>query len=181
MSKYASLLFTTEEYHYIGPFRFPVFHDLLPGEAEQIELISKRQVKSSFKSLKLAKKIADAKGITPEAAMDLLGKVSEEENKHLLFDYAEELEAMQDDDVSVIKQQKGFVTPFMAARGETKLPGTDEWVQTSDWNEADTNKTPQKLLGDIFTFIIWERDGWPTSEEGNVKPAAKKSPRSTRA
>ena len=37
MSKYASLLFSPTEYHEIAPFRFPIYRDLVPGEAKGIE------------------------------------------------------------------------------------------------------------------------------------------------
>ena len=53
MSKY-SILFEAERFHEIGPFRFPVYEDLTPGEAKRIEAMNKLQSKSTYKSMRLA-------------------------------------------------------------------------------------------------------------------------------
>ena len=64
MSKYASLLFSPETYHEIGPFRFPVYKDLVPGEAKAMEELSRKQSRATFKSIQLAKKIGKDKGLS---------------------------------------------------------------------------------------------------------------------
>jgi hypothetical protein len=70
MSKYASVLFDTDEYHRIGPFRFPIYHALLPGEAKGIERLARLQTKSTYRTIKLAQRIAKDKNLadieTPE-------------------------------------------------------------------------------------------------------------------
>ncbi len=174
MSKYASLLFSPEEYHEIGPFRFPVYHDLVPGEAKGIEAIGRKQSKSTFRSLKLAKRIAQDKKITTKEAIELLGS-TDEENQELLYDYASELEELQRDSVGAVEQQIAFVTLFMRYRGEAKLLGspgtrTKDWQKLSDWTEADTEAIPGRLMEKIFELVTWERDGWPKSEGNASEP-----------
>jgi hypothetical protein len=163
MSKYASLLFSPEKYHEIGPFRFPIYHDLVPGEAKGIEAISRQQSRSTFSSIKLAQRIAKDKGISTKEAIDLLGSTSEE-NQELLYDYATELEELQRNAVGAVETQIAFVTLFMRYRAEVKLPKAKDWQRLEDWSEDDTEAMPNKLLEDVFRLISWERDGWPEPE-----------------
>ena len=163
MSKYASILFPAEEYHEIGPFRFPIYHDLVPGEAKQIEAISRKQSRSTFASIKLAQRIAKDKNVTTKEAIELLSG-GEGSNQDLLYDYADELENLQKDSIGAVEQQIAFVTLFMQYRGEVKLPKEKDWKPTSDWTEADTEAMPQKVMEEIFRLIGWERDGWPDPE-----------------
>jgi len=169
MSKYASLLFSPEEYHEIGPFRFPVYKDLVPGEAKAIEAITRKQSKATFRSIKLAQRIAKDKGITTKEAVELLSNTTDD-NQDLIYDYAGDLEEMQRDAVGAVEQQVAFVTLFMRYRGEAKLPKTKDWQKLSDWTEEDTEAIPTRLMEDIFQLIIWERDGWPTSEGNEAEP-----------
>ncbi len=163
MSKYASLLFSPDEYHTIGPFRFPIYHDLVPGEAKGIEAISRQQSRSTFSSIKLAQRIAKDKDISTKEAIELLSSTNEE-NQDLLYDYAAELEEMQRNTIGAVEQQITFVTLFMQYRGEVKLPRTKEWQRTKDWTELDTEAIPTKVMEEIFKLIMWERDGWPEPE-----------------
>lgn len=167
MSKYASLLFSPEEYHEIGPFRFPIYHDLVPGEAKGIEEISRKQSRSTFKSIKLAQRVAKDRGISTKEAIDLLGNASDDES--LIYDYATELEDLQREGVGAVEQQVAFVTVFMKYRAEARLPKSKEWQQLSDWATEDTEAMPTKLMEDVFRLISWERDGWPV--EGNEEEA----------
>lgn len=168
MSKYASLLFSPEKYHEIGPFRFPVYNDLVPGEAKGIEEISRKQSKSTFRSVKLAQRIAKDKGISTKEAINLLGNVGDEANQDLLYDYVEELEDLQSSTIGVVEQQVAFVTLFMRYRGEVKLPGEKQWKPVEDWTKEDTETMPSKLMEEIFTLILWERDGWPAPDAGKA-------------
>lgn len=163
MSKYSALLFKPSTYCEIGPFRFPVYHDLVPGEAKGIEEFSKKQSRSTFKSIKLAQRIAKDKGISTKEAVDLLGKVGSEETD-LVYEYAAELDDLQVDSISAVQQKVEFVTLFMQYRGESKLDG-DEWVQLKDWEQGDTENMPTKLMDQIFELVMWERDGWPKENE----------------
>lgn len=166
MSKYASLLFAPEEHHEIGPFRFPVFHDLVPGEAKGIEDISRKQSRHTFNSIKLAQRIAKDRGITTKEAVELLG-TSSEDNQEIFYEYANELEELQRLSISAIEQKIALVTLFMRFRAEVKLPKSKDWQKVEDWEEVDTEKIPTKLLNQISEFISWEQEGWPETEGKN--------------
>jgi len=165
MSKYASILFSPEEYYEIAPFRFPVYHDLVPGESKGMELITRQQSKNTFKSIKVAQKIGKAKGIGTKEAVELLSKIGEEGTEELVYDFAPELEELQADNVGAVEQKVSFVTLFMQYRGEAQLNGKRKWEKLSDWSVEDTEAMPAKILEEIFTLILWERDGWPKKEE----------------
>jgi hypothetical protein len=163
MSKYASLLFTTEKYETIGPFRFPVYGDLVPGEARKIEEIARQQSKSSYKSIKLAQRIAKDMKITVKEAIDLLGKLNEPENQEILLTYVDQLQELEMDNIGAITQQIQYVTVLMQHRAEAKLGG--DWAALSDWTTEDTERMPQRLMSQVFDLMMRERDG--VSAEGN--------------
>lgn len=171
MSKYASLLFGPEKYYEIGPFRFPVYEDLVPGEAKGIEKISRAQSKSTFSSIKLAQRIAKDKEISTKEAVELLSSASED-NQELLYDYVDELDELQSKTIGAVEQQVAFVTLFMQYRAEVKLPRAKDWQRTEDWTTEDTEKMPTKVMEEVFKLITWERDGWPQDDptEGNEEP-----------
>ncbi|NBT76590.1 MAG: hypothetical protein EBT15_11640, partial [Betaproteobacteria bacterium] len=163
MSKYASLLFSPEEYYEIGPFRFPVYHDLVPGEARGIEALARKQSKHTFSSIKLAQRIARDKGITTKEAIDLLGTTSED-NQEIFYEYAGELEELQQMSIGAMEQKIEYATLFMRFRGEVKLPKSREYTKVTDWTDEDTEAIPNKLLDKINEFIAWEQSGWPVAE-----------------
>lgn len=176
MSKYASILFSPEKYHEIGPFRFPIYNDLVPGEAKGIEALSRKQSRSTFASIKLAQRIAKDKGITTKEAIDLLSNTGED-NQEVLYDYAAELEDMQRNSIGAVEQQVAFVTLFMQHRAEAKLPKAKDWERIPDWSEADTEAMPTKLMEEVFRLISWERDGWPEPEtEGKLPVVVEDEP-----
>lgn len=164
MSKYASLLFGPEKYYEIGPFRFPIYNDLVPGEARGIEAIARKQSKSTFSSIKLAQRIAADKKITTKEAIELLSQANDGDQE-LLYDYATELSELQNNSIGAVEQQIEFVTLFMRYRAEAKLPRARDWQKLEDWSTADTENMPTKLMEEVFQFILWERDGWPTDQE----------------
>ena len=161
MSKYASLLFAPEEYHAIPPFRFPVYHDLVPGEAKGIEEMTREQSRSTFKSIKIAQRIAKAKGISTKEAVEFLANIGDSENEESVFEFAEELEELNRDQVGGVETQVAFVTLFMQYRAEAQLNGKKKWEKLSDWTMEDTESMPSAILEEIFQLILWERDGWP--------------------
>lgn len=176
MSKYASLLFSPEKYHEIGPFRFPVYHDLVPGEAKGMEQISRQQSKSTFRSIKLAQRIAKDKGITTKEAIKLLSKVGEKEAEDILFDYGSEIEDLQTSNITVVEQQVAFVTLFMKYRAEAKLKGKNDWQKLTDWCQEDTEAMPTKVMTDVFQLISWERDGWPNPDDAGKAQDSEEEP-----
>ena len=174
MSKYTGLLFPVDEYHQIGPFRFPIYKDLVPGEARDIEDFLKHQSRSFYKSLKLAQRISKDKKIPTKQALDMLSSLDTDKGQQIVIDYAEELEALTENTVGETEQQIQFVTVLMRYRGQLQ-DSSGNWAPTTDWTEEDTLLIPKKILASIFQFIFWERDGWPT--EGNAQEAP--SPAST--
>lgn len=176
MPKYASILFSPSEYHEIGPFRFPIYHDLVPGESKGIEDISRRQSKSTFRSIKLAQRIAKDKGVSTKEALDLLTRAGDDEHQDILYDYAGDLEELQRETVGATEQQIAFVTLFMRYRGEAKLPRTKDWTRLEDWSDDDTEAMPSKLMQEVFTLLTWERDGWPEPEAAGNEPEQEFSP-----
>ncbi len=162
MSKYSSLLFSPEKFHEIGPFRFPVYNDLVPGEARRMEELTRKHAKSSIASIRLAKKIAEDRSITVKEAVKMLSELETGENEELLYEYAAELEALQGESLNALEQQIDFVTLFMRYRGEVKLPKSKTFSQVSDWEISDTESMPRDLLDKVFEMVLWERDGWPT-------------------
>lgn len=175
MSKYASLLFPVSEYHKIGPFRFPIYHDLVPGEAKGIESITRKQSRSTFASIKLAQRIAKDKGISTKEAVELLGNTSAD-NQDILYDYASELEELQRNGIGAVEQQVAFVTLFMQYRAEVKLPQAKDWQRVEDWGEADTEAMPSKLMEEVFQMIGWERDGWPDPDSAGKPEGGEQEP-----
>ena len=170
MSKYSSLLFSPSEFHEIAPFRFPVYHDLVPGEAKGIEDITRNQSRSTFKSIKIAQRIAKQKGITTKEAVELLSSLGEGDNEEAVFEFAEELEELNHDAVGNVETQVSFVTLFMKYRAEAQLNGKRKWEKLSDWTQEDTESMPTSVMNEIFQLILWERDGWP--KVGNAEAEA---------
>ena len=170
MSKYASLLFSPDKFYEIGPFRFPIYNDLNPGEIEEIDKANRRQSKNAFKSIKLAQRIAADKGCTVKEAVEMLKNADENGVEDIMYSYGEELEELQDTNLSPVIQQVMYVTVFMQYRGQIRTP-EGEWKDCPDWTEDDTRRTPGKLLAKIFDLILWERDGWPPEGAEGNEPA----------
>jgi hypothetical protein len=169
MTEYTDLLFTTDEYHNIGPFRFPIFHDLTPGELKAISAIDKASATTQLASMELARKISRQEGISAKEALDVLAQASEPKNEELVYKYLPELAALSEqatDDIEILCQ---YGTVLMQLRGEVKLPGSDEYIKTPDWTAAQTDKIHRGMLTAMRAFVLWERDGWPTSGEQGGK------------
>lgn len=172
MSKYASLLFAPTEFHEIAPFRFPVYRDLVPGEAKGIEEMTREQSRSTFKSIKIAQRIAKARGITTKEAVELLSTLGDGENEETVFEFAEELEELNRDQVGNVETQVAFVTLFMQYRAEAQINGKKKWEKLSDWTTDDTESMPTSVMTEIFQLILWERDGWPTEGKDEAEAVA---------
>jgi hypothetical protein len=175
MSKY-SILFEADEYHEIGAFRFPVYHDFTPGENKRWDKLNKEHAGSTYRSMQLAQRIARDHKIKASDALKILSNISADENQDYLFEYAEEVQALSDGVLNAEEQKANFVTLFMQIRGEACMPQTG-WVKTKDWTSEDTDEMPGALIRDIYEFIMWERNGWPS--EGK-EPEPNPTPRSTK-
>lgn len=174
MSKYATILFGADKYHEIGPFRLPVYNDLVPGESRRIEEISRKFTAASYKSLQLAKRIARDRNITMKEAVELLSRANDPENEDIVMNYVSELEEIESSQMSPTAQRIAFITVLLRFRAEIKLPESDDWTPVKDWSDEDTEHIPPALLEELFQFLTWERDGWP--EEGKPQSTPESEP-----
>ena len=85
MSKYSKHFFQEKEYHDIGPFRFPIYEDLVAGEAEGVENIARKQAQNTYTLLKIAKAVSKKKKISVKAALEILSDA--ESDNEVLYDY----------------------------------------------------------------------------------------------
>lgn len=142
-----------------------MYEDLTPGETKEMERINKKQAKSTYKSMKLAQKIAKDQQIPIKEAVEVLSNLTDDKNEEILYGYAEEIEQLSEETMSATEQKIILVTLFMRFRGQAMLPDADTWTETTDWSDEDTEAMPSKTLDSIFQLMLWERDGWP--KEGN--------------
>lgn len=164
MSRYSKLFFQEKEYHEILPFRFPIYKDLVAGEAEGVEDIARKQAQNTYSLLKIAKSVAKKRKISVKEALDLLSNT--DSDNEVLYEHAEELAEIQKESSTATEQQIEMVTLFLRYRGE--VSEDDSWTETRDWTREDTLQIPNKMLNDIFMFINWERNGWPEEDsQGN--------------
>jgi len=164
MTRYSKLFFKEKEYHQILPFRFPIYKDLVAGEAEGVEGIARKQAQNTYALLKIAKVVAKKRKIGVKDALELLSNT--DSDNEILYEHAEELAELQKESATVAEQQIEMVTLFLRYRGEAQ--DGDQWAETRDWTREDTLLVPSKLLNEIFEFINWERNGWPSEgSEGN--------------
>jgi hypothetical protein len=164
MAKYTNLLFTTEQYHEIGPFRFPIFKDLTPGEFKAISAIEKASAQIHLGSMELAKKIGKENDITTKQALAVLSNASDPENEELIYNYLPELTKLKESSEDDIDTLVKYATVLMQYRGEVKLLGESEYAKTADWTTEDTESVHRGVLEAMRQFILWERDGWPEAE-----------------
>tara|TARA_X000000950_G_scaffold79132_1_gene99497 strand:+ start:1227 stop:1739 length:513 start_codon:yes stop_codon:yes gene_type:complete len=163
MSKYSKLYFGDKVYHTIEPFRFPIYKDLVAGEAEGVEEVARKQASNTYGLLKIAKSLAAKKSIPVKEALELLGSSDAAENDEHVYEYIEELSAIQTESTNVAEQKIQMVTLFMRYRAEAKERG--KWGLLPDWSVDDTREMPSRILEAIFEFIGWERNGWPEDTE----------------
>ena len=163
MTKYQGILFHTDAYHNIGPFRFPIMNALLPGEVTGMKLHEKMAAKGSYDFMRLAKKIATDKKIKPKAAMALLRGASEDDD--LIYDYIEDMETLNENMPDETAQLLAFATLAMQYRGEVKLTPESDYIRTPDWDLSDSQQIPMSMQREIAQFLNWEANGWPTPED----------------
>ena len=177
-SRNYSILFQPTEFHCIGPFRFPVYKSLLPGEMKYLESISRDDANVKFASVRLAKKIAQDKGIELDAASNLLSTLQYDNNKSLVFEYLEDIENLNAGSRGEMAIKSDLVTIMMKFRGQVKFPEDETYTPMKDWSDSDTDNLPPAVMDEIFQLAIWERDGWP---EPGKPTAEEKSPTTTKS
>ena len=161
MSKYSQAFFGKKEYYDIAPFRFPIYKDLVAGEAEGIEEVGRRQARNTYALLKIARDVSKERGIGVQDALEALSDV--DSNQDIVFDYVEELADIQTKGQSLSEQKIETVTLFIRYRGEIKEKS--KWVLLNEWDIDDTRCMPSQLLDTIYEFLEWERNGWPSEDD----------------
>lgn len=161
MSKYSHAFFDKKEYYEILPFRFPIYKDLVAGEVEGIEDVGRKQARHTYALLKIAKDISEKRDIPVQEALEALSDA--ESNEDILFEYVDDLADIQTNSQSLSEQKIETVTLFMKYRAEFKEKRL--WVQTADWEVSDTRAMPSRLLDEIYQFVEWERNGWPSEDD----------------
>lgn len=151
-------LFSPDKYHEIGPFRFPIYEDLTPKESKALNALVKKQSQSTVAAVQLARRVAQEKGKTVKQVMDAFQSLRDPEHEELLYDYFDEVQALNADE----SQREDICTLVFQMRGELKNPETGEYSRLSDWTSENTDEVPSKLLTEVFQYIMYERDGWPT-------------------
>lgn len=164
-------LFPADEFHFIGPFRFPVYNDVNPGEARAIRKVMTEQAEGTTEAFALASRIAKDKGIKVHIAMQKLQNLRNPENEDLLYEYFDEVNKLSPASAVGNIQRDKVCTVVMQLRGELKDPETNTYTRTTEWSAEDTDVVPSKMLDQIFEYIMWEQNGWPkadaTGTEGN--------------
>lgn len=171
---YASVLFPAVRYAEVGPFRFPIYEALLPGENRAFHALNMKQTQGSYKSIKLAQKIAKDLKITTKEALDKLSAGKDPANEDMLYNYVEELAEMQNNTMSDEEKEEAYAFIFIQQRGEFSMPGVKDPIPGSKWTQEDMNRTPSTLISAIYKLVLCERDGWPTldgEDEGNDSEA----------
>lgn len=159
-------LFSPETFHDIGPFRFPVYHDLTPAESRAINAALKQQASTSSSTIGLARRIGQEKGIPTKEAMERLRNLQAPENEEILYDYLDEINGLNEGS-DVAETRNNICTIVMQMRGLLKDPNTGSYDRTPDWGSEDTDVVPSKFLDEIFQYIMWERDGWPSGKSSS--------------
>lgn len=166
MSNYAGILFKHEDFHVIGPFRFPIMKALLPAERRGMRDFEAAEAQASLGFMKLAKRIGKEKEMTAKQVFEILqaGNADHE----IVFEYAEEMQALNAAAPDPLDKVSAFVTLFMQTRGEAQLDEDSGPIRTPDWEDHNTEQIPMNMQQEIYQFILWERNGWPTARtEGN--------------
>jgi hypothetical protein len=171
MAAYDTLLFPSDKFHEIGPFRFPIYEDLVPGEAKALTHLTNVLAEESLKLMDLAQRIATDKSLEFEYIMELMQNPQNAEYTKVLGPYMRELHQFKgEQDQTQHLQEVALV--MLNYRGQVLNPETKEYESTADWRFEHTDTVPLKLLKAISSFVEWERDGWPeqSGPEGNETP-----------
>lgn len=174
MSKYAKRFFAPQEYHTIEPFRFPIYKELVGGEAEFLEEMNRREAKQTYKMLRLAQRISQDHGITVQEALEVLSNPNTDK-QDLLYRYLEEVNEINAALSNPRATTNEIVTMFMQLRAEAPTQSGAGWEQLADWTLADTHAMPSTLVDRVFELLRWERDGWPTDNPQGNEPEPTKT------
>jgi NTP pyrophosphatase (non-canonical NTP hydrolase) len=170
MSKYSEFfLLSSPEYCELNEkLRLRSYKSWLTEEVWCREAQNKKKAKFSLEVIRLARKIAKAKGIVEDEAFQLL-QSNGEDREELLQEFGDEVNEIMELAPSNREQFEELVTLFFKNRGEV-LEGK-KWTSTSDWSKEDTQMLPSNILSSIEAFIAEEEGyGEESSEEEEDSP-----------
>jgi hypothetical protein len=164
MSKYSDFfLLSSPNYCELNEkLRLRSYKSWLTEEVWCREAQNKKKAKFSLEVIRLARKIAKAKGISEDEAFAMLQSTGED-REGLLQEFGEEVNGIMELAPSNREQFEELVTLFFKNRGEV-LDGR-KWTSTSDWSKEDTQKLPSSILSAIEAFMAEEE----SYEENNNK------------
>jgi hypothetical protein len=167
MSKYSEFfLLSSPEYCELNEkLRLRSYKSWLTEEVWCREAQNKKKAKFSLEVIRLARKIAKAKGIAEDEAFQLL-QSNGEDREELLQEFGDEVNEIMELAPSNREQFEELVTLFFKNRGEV-LEGK-KWTSTSDWSKEDTQMLPSNILFSIEAFIA-EEEGY--GESGDEEEA----------
>jgi hypothetical protein len=171
MSKYSEFfLLSSPEYCELNEkLRLRSYKSWLTEEVWCREAQNKKKAKFSLEVIRLARKIAKAKGIAEDEAFQLL-QSNDEDREELLQEFGDEVNEIMELAPSNREQFEELVTLFFKNRGEV-LEGK-KWTSTSDWSKEDTQMLPSNILSSIEAFIAEEEghgEGGDEEEEDSPK------------
>jgi len=170
MSKYSDffLLSSPKYYELNEKLRLRSYQSWLAEEVWCREAQGKRKAKFTLEVIRLARKIAKAKGIEEDEAFQLL-QAGGEDREDLLKEFGDEVNGIMELAPSNREQFEELVTLFFKNRGEV-MEGK-KWISTSDWSDEDTQKLPATILTAIEQFMAdEENNGEETVEEDEDAP-----------
>ena len=170
MSKYSEFfLLSSAKYCELNErLRLRSYKSWLAEEVWCREAQGKKKAKFTLEVIRLARKIAKAKGIQEDEAFQLL-QAGGEDREELLKEFGEEVNDIMDLAPSNREQFEELVTLFFKNRGEV-MEGK-KWTSTSDWSDEDTQKLPATILTAIEQFMAEEEGtGEETIEEDEDAP-----------
>ena len=176
MAAYDTLLFPSDKFHEIGPFRFPIYEDLVPGESKALTALMNELAEESLKLMDLAQRIATEKSLEFDYIMELMQNPQNAEYTKVLGPYMRELHRFKGEQDQT-RHLQAVSLVMLNYRGQVRNPETKEYESTCDWEFEHTDTVPLKLLRAISTFVEWERDGWPeqSGTGGNETPTSESS------
>ena len=170
MSKYSEFfLLSSAKYCELNEkLRLRSYKSWLAEEMWCREAQGKRKAKFTLEVIRLARKIAKAKGIEEDEAFQLL-QAGGEDREDLLKEFGDEVNGIMDLAPSSREQFEELVTLFFKNRGEV-MEGK-KWISTSDWSDEDTQKLPATILTAIEQFMADEEvNGEEAVEEDEDAP-----------
>jgi len=152
MSKYSDFfLIGSPQYVELGDkLRLRSYGSWLAEEVWCREKQNKKRAQFTLEVIRLARKVAKAKGISEDEAFVLL-QANDEDRGELFAEFSEDVDRLMTLSPSSQDQTEELVTIFFRNRGEV-LDGK-KWTATKDWSKEDTQKLPSMMMEQVEAFM----------------------------